>query len=302
MMIENDTNNYEEDDFESQYEHPPLPRSPLIAGFFKPLISPSFIITILIVFVIVAVLQGFASVFLQSYHNVSMVRGRHNPAALFILAWLIVVSHIAAEIFEQSLAGDNKLGGLCEVDFSISLKERIMNLFSWGARAMCAFFLAASPGGIFLAGSKIVTGLIGVELFQIPIFRNYGFYIILISEILFFPAFLLSSLSNDSGYDFWSKDVFRSVFRYRKIWSGFYFLSILIILAVWNFEAILNDLVSNSDLINRFTESGLVCYGKIVISSGRALLATFALFFYLRLLGKLGWIIEEKINHPDINP
>ena len=300
MINENKYDNYSvEDDFESQYKHPPLPRYPLIAGFFKPLGNSSFIITILIVFVTVIVLQGFASFFLQSYHNVSMVRGHRNPAAFFILVWILVVSHIAAGLFEQSLSGDNKLSGLCEVDFSVSLKERMMNLLGWFARALCALFLAASPGGILLAGIKFIAGMAGTDLYQIPSFGNNAFSLILISEIIFLPAFLLSSLSNESDFNFWSKEVFLSIIQQGRFWLGFYLLTIAILLGWTNFDEILNDFVYNSGLNDRLTHSGLVSYGKIVISSGRAILGTFTLFLYLRLLGKLGWIIEEKINRSD---
>ncbi|MDR1053333.1 MAG: hypothetical protein LBL39_04080, partial [Planctomycetaceae bacterium] len=102
-----------------------------------------------------------------------------------------------------------------------------------------------------------------------------------VSIVVFFPILFLSTIESNSPFLFFSKTIYGSLITCFEYWFLFYIWSFLlfamfIFLPIWTmFYFLLSD-----------------TFGSILT----IIFWTILLMLYARLLGRLGWIIEERSN------
>ncbi len=264
----------------------------VLSGYFKPGRTLSLLITVALVLLITASLQYLVVIYeFYQQEQVQMYAYRRGWwICSLILCWLLPVCRIGALIFECSLAGDNKLKGLYEFDWSISYNERLNELYDWIFRTVWLLLISSIPGVLLVFFVQIVSGGAKVNLTQMAIGCLF------VSVFIFMPVFLLSSLSNESNYDFISKEVFRSIKSAFSSWRDFYSAAILILFVFTASCLLFYGLIERCGFAKSVSGSEWTRGGNAVLVSGFTVLIVLALYFYLRLLGKLGWVIENKIN------
>ena len=122
----------------------------------------------------------------------------------------------------------------------------------------------------------LILGLIGMG--------HFGFVLTL---FILFPIFYLSTADTDSFFCLLSKNILHGVKLAPKAWRNWYFLSfVLTVLSLLLF------FISVGDGIFRIRG---VAHTAIVVAFC-AVLITFSVFLYFRLLGRLAWILRDRLR------
>jgi hypothetical protein len=150
---------------------------------------------------------------------------------------------------------------------------------------MWLFFLtmiAATPGYLLVLFFSAPTDILQQDIIQQQITDNIPLYYILltlISVILFFPVLFLSCMESDSYFAILAEGTCRSLLRSTKIWLRFYGISLLL--------AILFCVIIGA--ISAMVRDRIFAGFAAAVPA-----AAIFLLLYARLLGRLGWALEEQ--------
>lgn len=251
-------------------ERPQLPDKPFWTHLFRPLLSPRFFVR---VFVVVA--MGLIPFYLAMQYYIHLQFGEIETTKplnvffraiwedrvilfLFSFLWGILSIPNSFYVFEATANGDDQLDEGPEFSFIGGFGQ-----FAWFA---------------------IIIMLSGLPWYFLFSSLGIGDFCFLIGVIFLFPVFFLSCMETDSLFALLSKNVYRSFKKIIGFWIKFYFFSILLV-AFSLFAATILLLA-----VAKNTDSFWFIFFASVFAT---FLFSITPMFYLRVLGRLAWIIQE---------
>lgn len=194
-----------------------------------------------------------------------IVFGAWRSYAYFFLfafvPWFFCAIPFLLQITEQTSDCDDKISDWPELS-PIPMICR----FGW-------FLLLVLTAGL---PGYLILGLIGMG--------HFGFVLTL---FILFPIFYLSTADTDSFFCLLSKNILHGVKLAPKAWRNWYFLSLVLTVL-----SLLLFFISVGDGIFRIRG---VAHTAIVVAFC-AVLITFSIFLYFRLLGRLAWILRDRLR------
>ena len=194
-----------------------------------------------------------------------VVFGAWRSYAYFFLfafvPWIFCAIPFLLQITEQTSDGDDKISDWPELS-PIPMCCR----FGW----FCLLVLTAGIPGYF------IFGLVGLG--------HFGFILTL---FVLFPVFYLSTADTDSFFCLLSKNILRGVKIAPRAWRNWYFLSfVLAIVTLLIFFVLVGEGI--------FHLHGVLY--MVILVAVCAVVVTFSVFLYFRLLGRLAWIVRDRLR------
>ncbi|MDO4586648.1 MAG: hypothetical protein Q4C95_05040 [Planctomycetia bacterium] len=251
-------------------ERPQLPDKPFWTHLFRPLLSPRFLVRVLVI-----VSMGLIPFYLAMQYYIHLQFGEIESTKtlnvffraiwgdrvilfLFSFLWGILSIPNSFYVFEATANGDDQLEEGPEFSFI-------------GGFGQFAWF------GIII----LLSGLPWYFLFSPLGFGDFSF---LIGVIFLFPVFFLSCMETDSLFALLSKNVYRSFKKIKGFWIKFYFFSVILVaFSLFAATVLLLAVAKNTDSF------WFVLFASVFAT----FLFSITPMFYLRVLGRLAWIIQE---------
>ncbi len=175
--------------------------------------------------------------------------------------WIFCALPFLLQITEQTSDGDDKISDWPELS-PIPMFCRL----GW-------FFLLVLTAGI---PGYFIFGAIGLG--------HFGFMLTL---FILFPVFYLSTADTDSFFCLLSKDILRGVKVAPGAWRNWYFLSfVLTVVTLLLFFVLVGEGI--------FYLRGV--FHTVIVAAVCALMVTLGVFLYFRLLGRLAWILRDRLR------
>lgn len=292
---------FDEPDEENEEEHvekSPLPKHPFINRIFRPFWSPGFLLRILMM-TFAALVPFYPGTYMFS----RMVAGDAEVQAAAKAEPVKVIGDDVGRI-DRILLENPKIG----IFFGCLYQARIILFlvcFVWGVFAIPYYlhvFSATAAGDdridewpelnmmggigqflwmiliVFLGG---VPGYLLFTFFDLPI---VGF---IFGAIFLSPIIFLSCMETDTLFTPVSPNIFNSFFLVSRAWRRFYLISVtLYIFAVCAMTLLLWEIV----WVNEENQVSV-----FAVSFQLALLFSVLPIIYLRYLGRLAWVVQEKV-------
>ncbi len=294
------------------YRRAKLPKRPLTTGFFRPFAYYKFwqsVLTILFFGMLPALLFIYGGPYAYQVFGsfageqiLERLPGIGGMYLLFIvpgfvigLFWIALFASYLNDCFSATSAGDDLLDIL--PDYSAA------NGLYYAGRLFLTSFSAVLPGYAlwlvlhsvllffhetqFSYGamfSPIISSYLNEEGVVVPWQMSPSFLIlVLVSHWFFYPIVYLSQCEAGEGFVPFTKNIFSSLSHIPRHWVGYYVLSLPIGLAIallaFNYKN--NGFFYSTYFFNEIHFLGLLLGG------------TFGAFLLFRLLGRLGWVVED---------
>ena len=181
---------------------------------------------------------------------------------LFVfIPWFFCAIPFLLQITEQTSDCDDKISEWPE----LSLIPMVCRL-GW---FLLLFLTAGIPG-------FLIFGLIGMG--------HFGFVLTL---FILFPIFYLSTVDTDSFFCLLSKNILHGVKLAPKAWQNWYFLSfVLVLVTLFLFFIAVGGGIFRLRGVLHTTIVVAIC----------SMLITLSVFLYFRLLGRLAWILRDRLR------
>ncbi|MGI5831015.1 MAG: hypothetical protein ACOX6D_00555 [Thermoguttaceae bacterium] len=177
------------------------------------------------------------------------------------IPWFFFATPFLVQVTEQTSAGDDKIN-----------EWPNLGLMSMIGRFGSILFLA------------LTAGIPGYFLFSPLGLARFGW---VVSSLLFFPIFYLSTADTDSFFCLLSKNVLRGMRLAPKAWRNWFLISFgLVTVTSFLFICLLTDGIFRGREITRLA----------AVTFLSALFVTYGVFFYFRILGRLAWILRERLQ------
>ncbi len=298
------------------YRRASLPKWPLTTGFFRPFANYSFwqtFLTLLFFGLLPTILFIYGGPFAyrvfgntgideNALTGLAEVGGRYMlcivPGFVIGSYWIALFASYINSCFSATSAGDDVLdippdysyanglylaGRLFLVSFSATLPGYAVWLVIHCV-SLIYYNAELSYGMLF---SPITKSFLNEDGAVIPGHMSLLFLVLgLISHWLFYPIVYLSQYESGEGFIPFSKNILSSLLHIPRVWIGFYILSlpIALALALLAFLYKINGFFYSTYFFNEIHFLGLLLGG------------TFGAFVLFRLLGRLGWVVEDVIR------
>ncbi len=270
------------DDDAPHAERPELPERPLTSRLFTPFLTFGFalrfgIVALATAFLMTPCLYIFARLLSNSISE--MTNADHNIGAffaffscvwdnkfalfLFSLIWTALATPHYFQLWLETASGSDEVDDWGGFDFVTSVGG-----FLW---LLCIITLAGIPGAALM-------GLVGLG----------SWFGLVVSSAVLTPFCLLSCIQSGGYFTIFSKDVALSVKKRAKLWLYLTCATVglFIALLVFGGAALYRTIAVGEDS----SVSWLTAFGASIVF---AVLSNFGAALYLRVLGRVAWVVDE---------
>ena len=190
---------------------------------------------------------------------------------LALIGWLSISAAYVLHIFSRTAAGDDRLDSPPDLE--------------WPDSGILMFWF------LYVAGMAALPGLLLAPLAQA--FGGVAKFLLALEWFLLFPIFTLGGMMNESRWNLFAPNVFRTMCRRPVAWLLFYAASYLLVL-------VYNGIGMVTAQWMKSAEGHFGWYDNLVVSviggAGMGLAFGIVSALWARLLGCLGRVVAEEIS------